>query len=74
MAPHRRHHLRNLLWSNQRTLKDPTGKAFGTDRFAAGQNYRGQVSIRGARFEYKAAAEGEPGNQRDLVWGVGYYK
>ena len=64
----------------QRTLKDPTGKAFGTDLFAAGQKPEGQIT----EVSYLFVGPGpniKPVPKvslvtrvRDLVWGVGYYK
>jgi hypothetical protein len=71
---------RQLIGTDDRTLKDSTGKAFGQELFAAGQKAEGQISEVGYLFP-------KPGPDKtpvpkvsfvtrvgDIYCGVGYYK
>jgi hypothetical protein len=71
---------RQLIGTDDRTLKDSTGKAFGQELFAAGQKPEGQISEVGYLFP-------KPGPDKtpvpkvsfvtrvgDIYCGVGYYK
>ena len=71
---------KQLLGQDTRTLKDPTGKAFGVDIFAASQKPEGQITEVGP---YMFARPGDPKpvikmsfvtRVTDLGCGVGYYK
>ena len=71
---------KQLIGTDDRTLKDSTGKAFGQELFAAGQKPEGQISEVGYLFP-------KPGPDKtpvpkvsfvtrvgDIYCGVGYYK
>ena len=71
---------KQLIGTDDRTLKDSTGKAFGQELFAAGQKPEGQISEVGYLFP-------KPGSDKtpvpkvsfvtrvgDIYCGVGYYK
>jgi hypothetical protein len=71
---------KQLIGTDDRTLQDSTGKAFGQELFAAGQKPEGQISEVGYLFP-------KPGSDKtpvakvsfvtrvgDIYCGVGYYK
>src|SRR6516164_5480264 len=71
---------KQLLGQDTRTLKDPTGKVFGPDIYAAAQKPEGQVTEVGP---YMFSRPGDPKpvakvsyvmRVADLGCGVGYYK
>jgi signal transduction histidine kinase len=71
---------KQLIGQDQRTLKDPTGKAFGLDVYAAAQKPEGQITEVGP---YLFSRPGDPkpvpkvsfvARVADLGCGVGYYK
>jgi hypothetical protein len=71
---------KQLLGQDLRTLKDSTGKVFGSDLFAAGQKPEGQISKVGYLF-VRPGPDTKPVPKvslvtrvSDLVCGVGYYK
>jgi single cache domain-containing protein len=71
---------KQLLGQDQRTLKDPTGKTFGLDLYAAGQKPEGQITE--VRYMFvRPGPDTKPVPKvslvtrvGDLVCGVGYYK
>jgi Single Cache domain 2 len=71
---------KQLLGQDQRTLKDPTGKTFGLDLYAAGQKPEGQITEVKYMF-VRPGADTKPVPKvslvtrvGDLACGVGYYK
>ena len=69
-----------LIGTDDRTLKDSTGKAFGQELFAAGQKPEGQISEVGYLFP-KPGLDKTPVPKvsfvtrvGDIYCGVGYYK
>jgi secreted PhoX family phosphatase len=71
---------KQLLGQDQRTLKDPTGKTFGLDLYAAGQKPEGQITE--VRYIFvRPGPDTKPVPKvslvtrvGDLACGVGYYK
>lgn len=71
---------KTTLGNDNRTLKDSTGKMFGTEIYAAGQKPEGQITEVSYMFA-KPGADSKPAPKvslvtrvNDLVCGVGYYK
>jgi hypothetical protein len=71
---------KQLIGTDDRTLKDSTGKAFGQELFAAGQKPEGQISEVGYLFP-KPGPDKTPvpkvsfvTSVGDIYCGVGYYK
>ena len=71
---------KQLLGQDQRTLKDPTGKTFGLDLYAAGQKKEGQITEVSYMF-VRPGPDTTPVPKvslvtrvGDLACGVGYYK
>jgi hypothetical protein len=71
---------KQLLGVDTRTLKDPTGKAFGLEQYAAAQKPEGQMTEVSYMFS-KPGPDPKPvpkvsftTRAGDLVCGVGYYK
>jgi len=71
---------KQLLGQDQRTLKDPTGKTFGLDLYAAGQKPEGQITKVSYLF-VRPGPDTKPVPKvslvtrvGDLSCGVGYYK
>jgi len=71
---------KQLLGVDTRTLKDPTGKAFGLEQYAAAQKLEGQMTEVSYMFS-KPGPDPKPvpkvsftTRAGDLVCGVGYYK
>jgi Single Cache domain 2 len=71
---------KQLLGQDQRTLKDPTGKNFGLDLYAAGEKPEGQITKVNYLF-VRPGPDTKPvpkvslvTRAGDLVCGVGYYK
>jgi hypothetical protein len=72
--------LKQQLGQDERTLKDPTGKTFGLELYAAGQKTEGQIT----EVRYLVVRPGPDAKPvpkvsfatrvGDLVCGVGYYK
>jgi hypothetical protein len=72
--------IQTLLGTDVRALKDPTGKLFGPELYAAAQKPIGQVTEVGYMFP-RPGADSTPvpkvtfiTNAGDLGCGVGYYK
>jgi len=72
--------IKRLLGTDTRDLKDPTGKVFGPELYAAAQNPEGQISEVGYMFP-RPGADQTPvpkitfvTKAGDLGCGVGYYK
>lgn len=71
---------KQVLGQDQRTLKDPTGKAFGLELYAAGNKPEGQITK--VRYMFvRPGSDTKPvpkvslvTRAGDLVCGVGYYK
>jgi hypothetical protein len=72
--------IQRLLGTDVRTLKDPTGKVFGPDLYAAAQNTEGQIGEVGYMFPRPGADDGPVPKVTfvtkvgDVGCGVGYYK
>jgi hypothetical protein len=71
---------KQLLGTDGRTLKDPTGKAFGMELHAAGQKPEGQITEVSYQF-VRPGADTKPvpkesfvARAGDIYCGVGYYK
>ena len=71
---------KQLLGTDTRTLKDPTGKAYGLELYAAGQKPDGQISEVSYQF-VKPGPDTKPvpkesfvARAGDIYCGVGYYK
>jgi len=71
---------KQLLGTDTRTLKDPTGKAYGLELYAAGQKPDGQISEVSYQF-VKPGPDTKPvpkvsfvASAGDIYCGVGYYK
>jgi hypothetical protein len=71
---------KQLLGQDQRTLKDPTGKNFGSELYAAGQKPEGQITKVSYLF-VRPGPDTKPVPKvslvtrvSDVVCGVGYYK
>jgi hypothetical protein len=68
------------MGTDQRTLKDPTGKAFGLELYAAGQKPEGQITE--VNYMFPKPGTSAPAVPKvsfvtrvgDLGCGVGYYK
>jgi signal transduction histidine kinase len=71
---------KQLLGTDARTLKDPTGKAFGMELYAAGQKPEGQVTevsymfVRPGPDTKPVAKISYVARVGDIFCGVGYYK
>jgi signal transduction histidine kinase len=72
--------VQRLLGTDTRTLKDPTGKVFGADLYAAAQKPEGQITEVNYMFP-RPGTDQTPvpkvtfvGKVGDLGCGVGYYK
>ena len=71
---------KQLLGMDTRTLKDPTGKVYGLDLYAAAQMPEGQISEVSYMFTRPGAGETQVpkvtfiARAGDLGCGVGYYK
>jgi signal transduction histidine kinase len=72
--------IKELLGTDTRALKDPTGKPFGQDLYAAAQKPEGQVTEVGYMFP-RPGPDKTPvpkvtfiARASDLGCGVGYYK
>jgi uncharacterized protein YfiM (DUF2279 family) len=71
---------KQLLGTDARTLKDPTGKAFGMELYAAGQKPEGEITEVNYMF-VRPGPDTKPvpkvsfvANAGDIYCGVGYYK
>ena len=71
---------KQILGQDQRTLKDPTGKTFGLDLYAAGQKPEGQITEVKYMF-VRPGPDTKPVPKvslvtrvGDIACGVGYYK
>ena len=71
---------KQILGQDQRTLKDPTGKQFGQDLYAAGQKPEGQITEVKYMF-VRPGPDTKPVPKvslvtrvTDIACGVGYYK
>jgi len=69
-----------LIGVDARTLKDPTGKAYGQELYAAGQKPEGQITEVGYQF-VRPGPDTKPvpkvsfvSGAGDVFCGVGYYK
>jgi hypothetical protein len=71
---------KQLLGVDARTLKDPTGKEFGKQLYAAGQKPEGQITevsymfVRPGPDTKPVAKVSFVANAGDIYCGVGYYK
>ena len=72
---------KQLLGTDERALKDPTGKAFGMELYAAGQNPEGQITEVSYMFPKPGTTAPTVPKMSfvtrvsdDLFCGVGYYK
>jgi hypothetical protein len=71
---------KSLIGTDNRTLKDSTGKPFGEELFAAGQKPEGQITeVTGYLFSRPSDPKPVPKNSLftrvgDIYCGVGYYK
>ena len=71
---------KQLLGTDGRTLKDPTGKAFGMELYAAGQKPEGQITevnymfVRPGPDTKPVPKESFVARAGDIFCGVGYYK
>ncbi len=71
---------KELLGQDVRTLKDPTGKAYGQEIYAAGQKPEGEITEVSYLFVKPTDAKPAPKTSfvtrvdEDFACGVGYYK
>jgi hypothetical protein len=71
---------KQLLGTDARTLKDPTGKAYGLELYAAGQKPEGQVTevnymfVRPGPDTKPVSKESFVARAGEVFCGVGYYK
>ncbi len=71
---------KQLLGTDSRTLKDPTGKAYGLELYAAGQKPEGQITevsymfVRPGPDTKSVPKESFVAKAGDIFCGVGYYK
>jgi signal transduction histidine kinase len=71
---------KDLLGQDVRTLKDPTGKAFGQEIYAAGQKPEGEITEVSYLFAKPTDPKPAPKTSfvtrvdDDFACGVGYYK
>jgi hypothetical protein len=72
--------MQQLLGQDNRTLKDPTGNAFGLEIYAAGQKPEGQITevsylfVRPGTDKTPVPKVSLVTRVSDLGCGVGYYK